>query len=79
MELSKWMAENLYAAFVEKSIEPVEFSFGPESRYRFGDKWYCPGCGVLMHEEVPGAVRCPNCHRNLGKYIHQLIELHYHA
>jgi hypothetical protein len=32
----------------------------------------------LMHEEQPGAVRCPNCGRNIGKYLYQLMELHPH-
>ena len=78
MELSQNMAKDLYAAFVERSVEPPEFTFTAESGYRFGGVWHCPGCGVRMQEESSGAVRCPQCLRNLGKYIRQLVELHPH-
>jgi rubrerythrin len=78
MELSKYMAERLYSCFVSKTEEPEAFRF-TEAGYRFGGRWFCPGCGVLMNEKEPGAVRCPQCGRNIGKYLHQLIELHPHA
>jgi hypothetical protein len=78
MELSQNMAKDLYAAFVEKSVEPPEFAFTPGFGSRFGGKWHCPGCGVRMKEESPGVVRCPQCRRNLGRYIPQLVELHPH-
>jgi rubrerythrin len=77
MELSPFMAERLYSGFVSKTEEPEDFRF-TQAGYRFGGKWICPGCGVLMHEEEPGAVRCPQCRRNIGKYLRQLIELHPH-
>jgi hypothetical protein len=78
MELSRLMAGSLYSGFVSKTEQPEDFGFGNEA-YRFGGKWFCPGCGVLMKEEMPGAVKCPQCGRNIGKYLHQLIELHPHA
>jgi len=78
MELSEDMAERLYAGFVVKTEQPEEFRF-TSGGYHVGGRWYCPGCGVSMHEEEPGAVRCPECRRNIGKYVHQLIELHTHA
>jgi len=78
MQLSKNMGERLYSCFVSKAEEPEEFRF-TEAGYRFGGQWFCPGCGVLTREEEPGAVRCPQCGRNMGKYLHQLIELHPHA
>jgi hypothetical protein len=77
MELSKNMAEQLYSCFVSKAKEPEEFRF-TVAGYRFGGQWFCPGCGVLMIEEEPGLVRCPQCGRNVGKYLPQLIELHPH-
>ena len=55
MELSRFMAERLYSGFVTKTEEPEEFRFH-QSGYRFGGHWFCPGCGVLMNEEEPGAV-----------------------
>jgi hypothetical protein len=76
MQLSKDMAERLYSCFVSKAEEAGEFHF-TQAGYRFGGRWF--GCGVLMHAEEPGAVRCPQCRRNIGKYLHQLIELHPHA
>ena len=78
MQLSKKMAKNLIAAFIEKSMDPREFGFRAESVYRFGGKWHGPGCGLPMIEETPGAMRCPQCRRNLGSYIGALVELHPH-
>src|SRR5215469_15269455 len=78
MELSQSMAERLYSGFVSKTELPEDFRF-TNVGYRFGSQWFCPGCGVLMNEETPGAVKCPQCGRNLGKYLHQLIELHPHT
>jgi rubrerythrin len=78
MELSESMTERLYSGFVSKTEEPEEFRFN-NAGHHFGGQWFCAGCGVLMNEEKPGAVRCPRCRRNIGKYLHQLIELHPHA
>lgn len=78
MELSRFMAERLYSGFVSNTEEPEDFRF-TKAGYHFGAQWFCPGCGVLMNEEEPGAVRCPQCRRNIGKYLHQLTELHPHA
>jgi len=78
MELSQFMAERLYSGFVSKTEEPEDFRF-TKAGYRFGGQWFCPGCGVLMNEETPGAVKCPQCRRNIGKYLRQLVELHPHA
>ena len=72
------MAERLYSGFVSKTEKPEEFRF-TEKGYRFGGQWFCPGCGVSMKEEEPGAVRCPQCGRNIGGYVHELIELNPHA
>ena len=78
MELSQFMAERLYSGFVSRSEEPEDFRF-TKAGYRFGDEWFCPGCGISMKEDEPGAVRCPQCGRNIGKYLRQLIELHPHS
>ncbi|MGO9439949.1 MAG: hypothetical protein ACLPXM_05335 [Terriglobales bacterium] len=76
MELSPDMARRLYSCFVTRSEQPEEFEFTKESGYKCGGRWFCPGCGVVMREEVPGAVRCPECGRNIGKFLHPLVELH---
>jgi len=78
MELSQFMAERLYAGFVGKTEQPEDFRIANEG-CRFGGQWFCPGCGVLMNEETPGAVKCPQCKRNIGKYLRQLVELHPHS
>ena len=78
MELSQFMAERLYSGFVSKTEEPEDFRF-TKAGYRFGGQWFCPGCGVLMNEETPGAVKCPERRRNIGKYLRQLVDLHPHA
>jgi len=65
MELSQFMAERLYSGFVSKTEQPEDFRIADEG-YRFGGQWFCPGCGVLMNEETPGAVKCPQCKRNIG-------------
>ncbi len=78
MELSPFMAERLYSGFVTKTEDPKDFRFTKEG-YHFGGLWFCPGCGVLMNEEEPGAVKCPQCLRNIGQYLQQLMELHPHA
>ena len=67
MEWSQFMAERLYSGFVSKTEEPEDFRF-TKAGYRFDGKWFCPGCGVLMNEETPGAVKCPECRRNIGKH-----------
>src|SRR5579864_589515 len=77
MPLSTYMSKHLYACFVSQSDQPREFQFSKDG-YRWGGRWFCPGCGVLMHEETPGAVRCPKCRRNIGMFLHQLVELHPH-
>ena len=77
MDLSRYMATHLYACFVSKSEQPEDFRF-KDARYHFGGHWFCLGCGVSMREETPVAVRCPNCERNIGKFLHQLVELHPH-
>ena len=74
MPLSGHLAKRLYACFVGKSEQPEDKQFGS----RYGGQWFCPGCGVPMEEETPGAVRCPQCSRNLGKFLYQLVELHPH-
>ena len=78
MELSQFIAERLFSCFITKTEDAEEFHFTKKG-YRIGGQWFCPGCGVLMKEEEPGAVRCPDCRRNIGKYLQQLIELHPHA
>ena len=78
MELSQFMAERLYSGFVSKTEEPEEFRF-TKAGYSFGGQWFCPGCGVLMNEETPGAVKRPECRRSIGKHLRQLMELHPHA
>ena len=78
MELSQHMAEHLYSCFVSKTEQPKEFVFR-EAGHRVGGRWFCPGCGILMQEEIPGAVRCPECERNIGEFLGQLVELHPHG
>ena len=48
-------------------------------RYRVGDRWFCPGCGVRVTQANPGDIRCPKCERSLGEFIYALVELHPHA
>jgi rubrerythrin len=79
MESSQRMAEGLYSRFVSKTENPEEFQFAKAGNRFVGGQWFCPGCGVLMQEEVPGAVRCPQCGRNLRNYLWELIELHPHS
>jgi rubrerythrin len=71
MELSKYMADRLYSCFVTKVEEPEQFSF-INAGDRFAGQWFCPGCGVLMPEEEPALVNCPQCRRNIERYLHQL-------
>ena len=75
MELSRDMAERLNACFVAKSEDPEDLRLS----VTVGGRWYCPGCGVPMKEEVSGVVRCPQCGRNLGKFLFHLVELHPHS
>jgi Zn finger protein HypA/HybF involved in hydrogenase expression len=77
MPLSQYMAVHLYSCFVSRTEEPKEFQF-TTGGYSVGGLWFCPGCGVVMREETPGAVRCPECRRNIGSFLHGLIELHPH-
>ena|SRR5215813_12853292 len=78
MEVSRFIAQRLYLEFVSKTEESEDFRF-TEAPYRFGGQWFCPGCGIPMDEEQPGAIKCLQCGRNLGKYVHQLVELHPHT
>jgi hypothetical protein len=77
MELSKDMATRLYACFVSPPEQPEEFEF-TKAQNRWGGRWFCPACAVLMHEETPGAVRCPKCGRNIRKLIYALVRSHPH-
>ncbi len=74
MGLARLMAEELYDCFVAGTRQPVERAF----HFRWGGNWFCPGCGVKMIEPEQGAVICPQCHKNISTYLHQLIELHPH-
>ena len=38
------------------------------------NRWYCPGCGVLLDRELT----CPVCHQSLRDLEHCLVELHPH-
>jgi len=78
MELSQDMASHLHACFVSKSEQPREFRFNKDG-YSWGGHWFCPGCGLSMPEQVPGAMLCPECGRDMGSFIYRLIELHPHA
>ncbi len=77
MSLSPYMADHLYSRFVNTTEEAEEFQFTTNG-YSVGGRWFCPGCGVAMSEETPGAVRCPDCRRNIGSFLRGLIELHPH-
>ena len=77
MELSKSLAQRLYSDFV--SCEQPEAFRSFKTGYRFGGRWFCPGCGVLMKEKESGAVTCPQCRRNIGQYLYELVEMHPHA
>lgn len=36
--------------------------------------WYCPGCGVLMREDV-----CPHCQKRIdGRLLYRLVERNQH-
>lgn len=37
--------------------------------------WYCPSCCV----ELDGAKKCPECGKDIQKFLFALIELHPHA
>ena len=75
MELSRNLADQLYACFVAKTEEP-----GEAPTFKVGGHWFCPGCGIAMKEEIPGTVLCPQCGRNIGRSLmFQLVELHPHS
>jgi hypothetical protein len=38
------------------------------------DRWYCPGCGVMLNENLV----CPECYRSIKDLQHELVELHPH-
>jgi hypothetical protein len=75
MELSRYIADRLYACFVAKSEEPEEAKLA----YKVGGRWFCPGFGIAMKEEIAGTVRCSQCRRNIGNFIPQLVEFHPHS
>jgi len=74
MSLSKSIEKSLFDYFI------VNVNAPPEKEYdvRWGGNWYCPGCGIKMVEEEKGAVRCPQCKKNLGSFIYRLVEIHPH-
>lgn len=73
MWLSPKMRADLNECFVERTRMPREFAFS----FRFGGKWFCPGCGVRTEEEG-GQVVCPRCSRALDEFLNALLELHPH-
>lgn len=74
MGLSQKMASDLYECFVTETRLPKE----REYNFQWGETWFCPGCGIQMIEGDKGAVRCPQCHKNLSEFIYNLIERHPH-
>lgn len=80
MEMSRHLATHLYACFVTQSEDPKEPPLPSEITYTgsVGGRWFCPGCGVLMEERTPWAVRCPRCERSIWQFIRELIEIHPH-
>ena len=78
MQLSPHLAARLTDSFILKkrpSYEPK----GADPKFRWGGTWFCPACGVRAKEEGGAVVRCPDCGRNLGEFLHELIELHPHS
>jgi hypothetical protein len=73
MELSKQMAADLRACFLERSREPA----GAPFTVRIGGSWFCPGCGTPAVEN-DGWISCSTCHRTLNELVYRLVELHPH-
>jgi hypothetical protein len=45
---------------------------------RFGERWFCPGCGVEMHSQA-GFVSCPQCGGQIANGIlKELLDLNPH-
>ncbi len=73
MLLSEVMRRNLDACFVAKTRMPT-VSFDAS---RFGDTWFCPGCGVQA-QLTDTKITCPCCSRSLNEFLCALLELHPH-
>jgi len=74
------MAVHPYSCFVSWTAGPRNRkSFtSPQAATALAELWFCPGCGVVMRKETPGAVRCPERRPNIGSFLHGLLELHPH-
>lgn len=78
--MSRHLATHLFACFVSKSERPKDPPPLSEMKYSggVGEHWFCPGCGVVMHEQTPWTVRCPQCGLSIWEFLHELIEIHPH-
>lgn len=73
MPLSEMMDRELPAAFTDGGWPPPAKPLtGP-----WGGTWYCPHCGV-EEVEADGLVSCPECGRQLNKYLYPLLEFNPH-
>jgi hypothetical protein len=54
MTLLQYMAVHLYSCVVSRTEEAKEFHF-TAAGYTVGGLWFCPGCGLVVSEETPGA------------------------
>lgn len=73
MTLSPKMERGLRDVFEDRSrsSEPTP------RQWKVGAGWFCPGCGVPMHEEA-GTLSCAKCGESLDEFLFPLIELHPH-
>jgi hypothetical protein len=78
--LSVHLANNLRACYAEMTRQPKQPLSSSEitGRGGIGGTWFCPGCGILMEEQTPGAIQCPQCGRSIWEFVDELIEHHPH-
>lgn len=78
------MAPMVYQTLAEYYVEhlrvPRDIVFTHNGKpHGIGGQWFCPGCGIQIHESSPGSLVCSMCNRSIIQFIRLLVEHYPHA
>src|SRR5690242_9415664 len=76
MSLSQHLYQRLAECYVENLRRPKDVVFIHKGKpHSVGSPWYCPGCGIEIHESSPGTLVCAKCTRSIVEFVRELVEL----
>jgi hypothetical protein len=80
MVLALALARSLRECYQDELRLPKQVVFTHKGApHPIGGTWFCPGCGVRIPEDSPGALTCPLCSRSVVEFVVGLVERHSHV